>query len=371
MPYATNNPYELWSLHKSIGVMRDVLPAYTFFLDQFHGQVDSTDEYIDFEKLPRSNRKLAPFVMPMGQGKPIYTDRSTAYRFKPAYIKLRDAVDTTRGLSKIPGIDAMLTPNAISPMQRRELLKVAITQQHVITTQRRWEWMAARALIDGTVVIGGNEEYPPQLLDFQRNADQTVVLTGGACWGQSGVSILDFLQAAADKMIYPAQNSDGTGGFGGFPTKLLVGGDAWAVMRKDAEIKDLMNKFFVQTTGTFVERGLVGSEKVVKVGDLGFGGTSGVSVEVWLYRDSYVDDNGAETLILPANQMVLLSSPEAINGQRCFGAIIDPHAGYQCYDIFARNWMEEGDPAVEYILHQSAPLMVPVNPNATFKATVV
>jgi hypothetical protein len=126
MPYATNNPYELWSLHKSIGVMRDVLPAYTFFLDQFHGQVDSTDEYIDFEKLPRSNRKLAPFVMPMGQGKPIYTDRSTAYRFKPAYIKLRDAVDTTRGLSKIPGIDAMLTPNAISPMQRRELRPVAV-----------------------------------------------------------------------------------------------------------------------------------------------------------------------------------------------------------------------------------------------------
>lgn len=58
-------------------------------------------------------------------------------------------------------------------------------------------------------------------------------------------------------------------------------------------------------------------------------------------------------------------------GYRCFGAIIDPYAQYQSLEIFPRGWMEQGDPAVEYMLWQSAPLMVPINPNATLKATVV
>lgn len=368
MSYAQSNPYELWDLHKSIGVMRDVLPAFTFFTDLYTRQVNSTDEYIDFEKLPYINRKLAPLVMPYGTGKPIYTDRSTAYRFKPAYVKVKDAVDPTRALSKIPGIDPMLAPVTMGPMQRREALKVNMTVQAVHTIQRRWEWMAAQAAIYGKVTLTG-EEYPTQTVDFLRNADQTVVLAAGSRWGDSGVSILDFLQAAADKMIYPTNNSDGTGGFGGFPVQLLVGSTAWQAMRNDAQIKDLMNKFYPET-GTEIQRGFRRSEKVVKVGDLGFGGTSGVTVEVILYRDSYVDDSGVEQLLLQPNQALLVSSPEALQGHRCYGAIVDPFHQYQSLDIAARNWMETGDPAVEYLLHQSAPLFVPVNPNATYLATV-
>lgn len=367
--YAQYNPYEIWSLRKSIGVMRDVLPAFTYWTDMFTQQVNSTDEYIDFEKLPYLNRKLAPFVMPLGAGKPIYTDRATAYRFKPAYVKVKDAIDTTRALTKIPGIDPMLEPAALTPMQRREALKVAMTVQHVRTIQRRWEWMAAKALINGSVTIGGTEEYPATVVDFMRNSDQTVTLTSGNRWGDSGVSIIDLLQTWADKMMYPTQNSDGSGGFGGFPVRLTVGLTAWQAMRSNAEIKDLMNKFY-PATGVEVNRGLRSSELVTKVGDLAFGGSSGANVEVYLYRDTYVDDTGAAQQFLAPNEVVLSAAPEAINGFRCFGAIVDPYAQYQSFDIFARNWFEEGDPAVEYLLHQSAPLFVPVNPNATFKATV-
>lgn len=368
--YASYNPYELWSLRKSIGIMRDVLPSFEYWLSMFGRQVNSTDEYIDFEKLPYLNRKLAPFVMPLGTGKPIYTDRSTAYRFKPAYVKVKDAVDTTRPLTKIPGIDPMMEPAALSPMQRREALKVAMTVQHVRTIRRRWEWMAAKAIIDGSITIGGTEEYPPVVLDFLRNSDQTVTLTSGNRWGDSGVSILSLLQTWADRMIYPTQNSDGTGGFGGFPVRLTVGPKAWAAMRADAEIKDAMNKFY-PATGIEVQRALNSSELVTKVGDLAFGGPSGAQVEIYLYRDTYVDDSGTAQPFLASTDIVLTSTMDAIGGHRCFGAIIDPFAQYQSFDIFARNWMEEGDPAVEYLLHQSAPLFVPVNPNATFKATVV
>jgi hypothetical protein len=360
--YASQNPYELWSLRKSLGVVRNVIPEFSYWLPMFGNQVNSTDEYIDFEKLPALNRRIAPFVRPMAAGKPVYTDQTTAYRFKPAYTKLKDVIDTTRILSKIPGIDAMLDPATLGPMARREALKVAMSVQHVRVIKRLHEWMAARAIIDGKITISG-EDYPSVQLDFNRDAGQTVVLASGSRWGDSGVSILDFIQSCCDTMIYPA------GGFGGFPTRLTMGSNAWKIFRKDPEIKDMMNKFYLNTA-VDVARGVITSEKVVKVGELNIGGNGGAVLELFLYRDSYVADNGTETAILNPQDVVLTSSPDAIHGFQCFGAIVDPFAEYQSLDIFARNWMEEGDPAAEYMLHQSAPLMVPVNPNATFKATV-
>lgn len=361
--YAASNPYELWDLHKSLGVMRNVIPAFTYWTDLFTGQVNSTDEYIDFEKLPALNRRLAPFVRPAGTGKPIYTDQSTGYRFKPAYIKVKDAVDPNRVMRRIPGVDPMLSPQvANNPMARREALKTDMTVQHVRTIQRRWEWMAAQAVQFGAITITG-EDYPAVTLDFRRDAGQSIVLAGGARWGQAGVSIISTLQAWCDLMFQPV------GGFGGFPTRLTIGANAWAILRADPEIKDLMNKFFLNT-GADVQRGMVGSEKVIKVGYLPIGGAGGATLEIWLYRDTYVADDGSEVAMMSPNDVVLTASAEAINGFRCFGAIIDPFAEYQSLDVFARNWMETGDPAQENILHQSAPLMVPTNPNATLRATV-
>jgi len=369
-PYSATNPFNLWSLRKSIGVMRDVLPRFTYWLDMFNRQVNSIDEWIDFEKLPYQNRKLAPFVLPSGSGKPVYTDRANGYRFKPAYIKVKDAVDPARVMSKIPGIDAILgTDTPLTPAQRRDALKAGMTAQHLITIQRRWEWMAAQAIIYGQVTIGGTEEYPLTTVNFGRNANQSVALTAGSFWGTSGISILSMLQTWADQMMKPTYNSDGTGGFGGFPIRLTVGTSAWQAMRSDPEILSMMNKFY-PNTGIDVQRALVSGEFVTKVGDLPFGGPTGAVVEIWLYRDSYVDDTGVEQPFLAPTDIVLTGHPDAISGHRCFGAIVDPYANWQALDIFPRNWYEPGDPAVEYLLHQSAPLFVPVNPNATFRATV-
>jgi hypothetical protein len=141
-------------------------------------------------------------------------------------------------------------------------------------------------------------------------------------------------------------------------------------MRKSAEFMAHMDTTTRGAAAT-IERGIIASDKVVKVGELLVGGASGASIEIWLYRDNYVDEAGAVQPFLVDGDIVLTGSAQAINGYRCFGAIIDPHAQYQSLEIFPRNWMELGDPAVEYFLWQSAPLMVPINPNATLKATVV
>ena len=67
---------------------------------------------------------------------------------------------------------------------------------------------------------------------------------------------------------------------------------------------------------------------------------------------------------------LLLLNPVGVDGVRAFGAILDPRAGYQALPIYSKNWIAE-DPAAEYIMSQSAPLMIPGRPNASLKATVV
>lgn len=357
-----SNPYKIWDTKKSLGVFRDVEPAFSYWMRLFFGyEITSTDQWIDFEKLPKVGRKLAPFVRPLGSGKPIYEDSSGGFRFKPAYSKLKDVIDVEAPLVKRPGIDrSMLNESELTPMQRRELLKLAITVQHVNATERRWEWMCARAIIDSRIVIEG-EEYPRTELDFRRDPNHTIVKTPGSYWGDTGVSIFDDIQRYADRMFEAS--------FGGYPSRITIGSKVWAVLRKDPEFMKHMDTQVRDPRAT-VERGLIAADKVVKVGELTVGGGTGASLEIYLYRDTFEED-GIEVPFMAPTDIVMTASADRIMGHRCFGAIIDPYARYQALPIFPRNWMEEGDPAVEYIMHQSAPLMVPVNPNATLKATVV
>lgn len=356
------NPYSLWNTRRFMGVWKDQKPTYNYWRDLYFGaQLNSTDEWIDFEKLPVQGRVLAPFVMPLASGKPVYQNSATGFRFKPAYVKTKDVIDPLAPLTKKPGLDrSMLNESEITPMQRRDLIRLSMAAQQTAAIERRLEWMAARAIIDAGYTVSG-EEYPTTHLDFLRAANQTIVKTSGTYWGDTGISIFDDIQLWCDRMFEAP--------FGGYPNRMTIGSKVWAVLRKDQEFMQHMDTT-VRGAAATIERGIISSEKVVKVGELVVGGGSGATIEVILYRDSYVE-NGVETLFMNSNDIVLTTNAASINGYQCFGAIIDPYAQYQSMSIFPRNWMTHDDPAVEWMLMQSAPLMVPINPNGTLKATVV
>ena len=342
-----------------LGVMRDVEPAYTYWLPMFGSQINFDTEFVDFSKLPDLNRKLAAFVRPMGRGMPVFTDEVRVYQFRPAYVIVRDVIDPLRPLTALPGIDLdMLSEDKMDPVARRNLLRAAMMAAHVRAIERRWEWMACQAIVNASIDIE-DPEYPKVTLDFLRAANHTVTLSGGSKWGDSGVSIFDSIQTFADRMF----NAE----FGGFPTRLTITTSVWNVMRKDEEILKHMDNNYRNPAAT-VERGLISPEKVVKVGELMIGGGSGGRMEIMLYNDTYVNSSGVETRFLEDGAVVFTAEPSAIRGFRCFGRIIDPTADYRSLSIYPRNWMNTNThPVVEEMLHQSAPLMVPVNPNATLK----
>lgn len=360
------NPYSLWSTRRSLGVLRDRKREDFMFAPFVTNTIFSDDEWIDFGKLPIRSRELAPFVKPKGRGRGISTDRVQGFRFKPANVVLEDAVDMERGLSFEPGIDgSAYDAMTITPMQRRELIKADMLMQFDSAYDRTLEWMRARALVDGEVTIT-YEDGQAFVLDFQRDAGHTEVLGSGDRYGDTGVSILDHWQTVFDTV----NNAE----HGGVITKIVMGGDVAPIVRSDDEIQAHLDKN-VAGGSVRVDRGLVGGAayggKVYKFGELMVGGASGQTIELWVNNETYTAPNGSTARYLGAKEVAFLSDPTAIQLHECFGRIEDIDAEFRAMRRFAKNFMTGDRVKTENVSLEGAPLEVPINPNATYKATVL
>ena len=95
-------------------------------------------------------------------------------------------------------------------------------------------------------------------------------------------------------------------------------------------------------------------------------------IELWVDNTTYVDQiTGSATRYIGDKQILFTGTPQAINGYQAFGRIIDRAANWEPMRLFPKNWVKQGDVEVEYITHKGAPLMVPINPNATLLANVL
>lgn len=336
-----------------LGVFRFFIDSQTYWLDNFYNQeVHSDDEYIDFGKLS-DVRRIAPLVAPLAQGRPIFTEAGSVTRVKPSYSKMKDPVGPTRTLKKRVG--DLANPNSGGNMMSRWNALVAdIAQAHKLALRRLWEWMAARATIDAQVTLYG-DSMPERTIAFGRDPGQTVVLTGGARWGQSGVSILHMVEQWKATMRI-AQ-------FGGIPSRLTIGPNVWEVMRQDAEIKALMSLFLKVINPPDI---ILGS-RLMPPG-VEYVGSLSPDMPVYVYNDFYHAYDGSVVPYMSPSDVVMTGNN--VQGIRCFGAIMDPFAQFQPLSIYPRMYMDNDPPAAQ-ILTQSAPLMVPIMPNNTFKATVV
>lgn len=362
--YATANPYELWTTRRLLGVFRDNRAETWNFGRYFTNQFRSEDEWIDFEKLPVRSRSMADFVKPLGRGTGVFTDKVQGFRFKPANIVVEDSVDPLRPLTQQPGIDySMLSPAKLSPMERLRLIKMAMAAEFQLAVERRWEWMKARAIIDGKVTCLYNDG-TSILVDFQRAAGHTEVLSSGSRWGDAGISIFDKFQSVMDTM--------NAAEFGGAMVRAEMGGAVASVLLKDTEMKAKMDGYR-PVGGINLERGLVNGDgaKSYPIGDITVGGTSGQKIELWVNNETYTPKGGGTARYLANNEIVFTSTPEAIQGYECFGMIVDKDAEYQALPMFPKNFETGERVKVENISIESAPLFVPINPNATYKAQVL
>ena len=190
---------EIYNTHTLMGVMRELESPSSYWLDLLFPYVQTFDtEYIDFEKIDAAGRRLAPFVAPNVKGRPVMSDGFSVTRFKPAYVKPKDPVNPSRALKRRAG---EAYGGSASPESRIQAIIADTMQTHRDSIERRWEWMAAQVAMTGKVVVSG-DDYPEVTVDFSRAAGHTITLGVGARWGDTGISIVDYLTAWQTLMSY-------------------------------------------------------------------------------------------------------------------------------------------------------------------------
>lgn len=341
----------LYDLTTMLEVLRTQKTTTSFFLDNFFKKTINFDtEDIMFDKVFTDDRKLAPFVVPNVQGRVLGITGYSSKSFKPAYVKPKHVVDPNMVLPRQAGEN--LATGSLSPEQRYNAVKAEIIRMHKVIMKNRNEWLAAQALQYGQVTIKG-EDYPSTLVDFRRDASLTATLVGTARWSQNTGDPLANLKTMKRNVNDKS---------GAVVTKHIFGADAWDKLTFRVSLKDLMDTRYggSETRVTLMSDGLEGVEYMGVIQGLNGQGR----VEAWVDTRKYIDpETNAEAFYM--NQNGVLGITEAVDGIQCFGAIKDFEAGFKPLAYFMKNWLNK-DPSVEYILSQSAPLMVPKQPDATF-----
>lgn len=329
----------------STGVLARVVaalpPPQPFILNSFFGLVQTeTSEEIHFD-VDSGKRRLAPFVAPVVAGKVVASRGFTTKTFKPAYVKDKRVFDANRPFKRAIG---ERIGGDMSPAERLQAMLGSELNDQLEMLTRRQEVMAVEALRTGKVTVAG-DEYPSVVVDFGRDAALTVDISGGAnAWGQTGVKPL----ADVEKWSMLVTEKSGA-----TANTVVMDIKAWQAFSASADVQKLLDRF----------RGKDALNPTVTGEGGRFMGSTG-NLDIWVYAGWY-DLNGVLTPYLPDNT-VIVTGPD-LDGTRAYGAIRDEKAGFQALPFYAKSWVDE-DPAVRYLLMQSAPLPVPYRVNASLSA---
>lgn len=330
----------------------------SFILDMFFPMIQAEEsEEIHFD-IDQSKPRITPFVHPTKAGKVVPNLGFETAVFKPAYAKDKRIFQPNAPLKRTIG---ETIGGNLSPQQRREkAVKQALEDQLQMLT-RRETVMAMEALRLGQVTVSG-EDYPTVVVDFKRHANLTVTLAGENRWGESGVSPVKNLQTWANTAL-PLS--------GAAMRDVVVDPLALELLRDDPLWEKMLDREAMRGERNMADGPVVrgtGDDSAVWIGRLGM-------LNIWVYSEPYVDENGDDKNMMPNYTVILASRGQnnsgkgGLEGTRCYGAIQDEKAGYKATRYFAKSWIDE-DPPVRWVLLQSAPLIVPYRPNASMCVTV-
>lgn len=363
---------ELWTSRDLLELRQDLrldpVPDYfwrTFFSTDFY----SEDRDILISDLPKPYRKLAPFVMPSSQGKPIFERRGEKVSaLTPPYIKVKDAVRVTEARNVLPSQIWRNGPGLPSLQERFDGRVADVQAFHLRAIDMQKSWMAARAIIDGRVTItyaaDQGAPHPEVIVDYGRAANQTITLSG-SFWSDPNYDIIGDLTAWSQRM-YEAE-------YGVRPTDVIVGADVAPFIQRNVAIRELLSTQRRGGEGTSMALGLLARPQAGDNGPIPIAtiGGIGMSLNIWTYKDVVEAPNGSMVDILHPKDVFMFGPGAA--GVMAHGAIYDVDAfegGNISVDVFSKMF-RDNDPGDVYVMNQSSPLPIVLYPNRTLKARVL
>jgi hypothetical protein len=351
MPLA-NNTF-MYDTNALIQVVPNLKVAQQFLLDRYFGNVVMSDtEYVSID-VDIGKRRMSPFVSPLVEGKLVEQRRYQTNQFKPAYIKDKRAPDLRKPVRR--AIGERVGGEMTGAEREAANLEAELTDQ-LDMLNRRLEWMAASALINGTVTIAG-DGYPTVVVDFGRDSSLTVAKAGSAKWTAANIAagtaspstdIENWVQQVLKKS-------------GAVVTEVVFSTSAWQGFKLDPALQGAIIYPKFSDSGNNINPGAqikLGAQYKGRWGNL----------DLWVYNDWFVDDNNVEQPMIPDGSVALVS--DQLAGTRAFGMILDPSFNYQALPYAPKTWVEN-DPAQRILLMQSSPIIIPSRPNASMSAQVL
>ena len=349
--------FDIYSTATLIEVLRVQPVESAYWLDNFYTRtINFTSEEILFDKVV-GQRRIAPFVSPVVQGRVMKKLGYQTLSFRPAYTKPKHIVDPNKQFSRLAGESL---GGDLSPADRWNAAVAENLREERDAINRLWNWMAAMATIHGSVTVAG-EDYPTQVVDFGRDPGLTNIHAGAAQWDQN---TSDPLGDIKDMRTLAFRKS-------GSPiTRLTFGLDAFDLFFANTAVQALFKgqeignvaRTSVSTLSALGSPGAPYEYRGVLMGANGQG-----RVEIYTYDEQYEDETGTTQHIMDSYDVI--GTGGGMLGTRCYGAIRDKRAGLAATALFPKMWDQE-DPSVTYTMTQSAPLMVPGNANNTFRMSV-
>lgn len=337
-----------YSTDALVGVVQNLKRAQKWMLDRyFTMESQSETETINFDVII-GKRRVAPFVHPLTPGKVVASLGREVHTFQPAYIKDKRRINPSEALKRAIG---ERIGGSLTAQERKDAYVAQQLVDQIDMLDRRAEIMAVEAIRTGKVTVVG-DDYPSVVVDFQRAAALTIAdLAGATLWTAGTSKPLKNLNAWAKLVLQTS---------GSFPIDVLMGLDAWDAFSDHADVKAQLNTWNI--TNATMEMGAQPQEGGLLRGRIG-------NFNIYTYGGWYVDPaDDIEKEIFPAAEVAMVS--QLVGGVRAYGAILDGSAGLKALPYYPKTW-EEHDPAVEWLMLQSAPLMIPTRPNATAKVKVV
>ena len=314
-----------------------------FFLYRlFNSIIEFDSEEIKFDEVI-TDRRMAPFVAPEVEGKVMASRGSTTKTFKPAYVKPIHVIRPNKTLKRLPG--EALT-GEMSPEDRRDLLLMQQFVEHSEMIDNRLEWMAVQIVRKGAITVEG-EDYPKQVVDFQRDATLSVTLLTTYVWGGNDADVIGDIESMSISMSKAANGAPAS--------TITMDPDAWAKFRVDAAVEKLLDLTKANGDSNINTGPLANGDEVTYVGRLAG------RFDIYVDSRSFVNDAGTTVPYLESGE-VTFDSP-AVAGAQCFGAIMDDDV-LHAMRAYHSDW-KENNPSVRKAMTQSAPLPVPGRINGT------
>ncbi len=353
MPLSNVNIYDTNVL---VQLVPNLKVSQNFLLDRFFPNIVTSDtEYVSID-VDLGKRRMAPFVSPLHEGKLVEARRYQTNTFKPAYIKDKRAPDLRKPVRRMMG--ERIGGELSAAEREMAKLQFELTDQ-IDMINRRLEWMAAQALLTGTITVAG-DGFPTTLIDYGRDASLTVALGAGVKW--TAANIASGAAVPSDDVSTWAQSilkASGT-----VVTDIVFTTTAFNAFKRDPVVKAAI---WFPGNGN-----AAGSANAINVATgivrgAQYQGRWG-AYDLWVYNDWYVDASGVEQPMMPAGSLVM-AGPD-MSGTRSFGAIMDPEFAYGAMAYAPKSWVNK-DPAQRYLMTQSSPLVIPSRANGALAATVL